>query len=736
MSVMDVRRLVRAVALGGLVLLMAGGGIGFAVAAGGQADDAQTLTVPAPRPGDRAVYSVRQVILDEDVAKGDLSSITRAEYEWQPERWEVDADFRERLVHPLRSWFTVATGSSSERVLLRESTYDAATGEVVSETQLYETTSGGQVSLGLPGGVNTERSQAQRYDGYMGQMGPCGFRVPFQGSAYDGEDFWLQGNCDWPEGLDGFTYTDAGWGTTRQGRVRTFHGVEDSRFFLEYDEEAPFPARAAAVLSEIVMAEYTYGRYFVLDRVAFAKGSGGYTPVEETVVRAPADPVDLAPRTAWGLDDSDVTDHRFPLSQAYAAVLANEGSLTSDGGTDTSEWLARHPSAYLASATTWEGRDRFDQPLVWWYLVWTDGRDVLGKQVSYGPPGLETWLLPGAVGNEVQVFDWDPEGNWPWAQHGITQPEDVPAALPRPADLMGRYTALTGEQDPNRYSFSIECADPACSATRVYVIAGRLIESFRSRYTDPADQLVRPYSSVTDHLMADGDGRMEFRWSYVRSESAAVPLVPPTEAEATPDDDPTAALATTWAFPAAPAAATGVSLLALVVSALYYFWPTLKGLPIAGLFSRIENDRVLEHPARRTLHALVEANPGIHFQELARKAGFGRGQLEHHLRKLQAANLVSRVEGASYTCFFARGQHDRRVMAAAPLLRSDGGRAVLGVLQELPGATSRQIAARLGLSAGTVSYHVKRLREAGLLESSGGALHLTDTGRKAGVVAA
>lgn len=77
-------------------------------------------------------------------------------------------------------------------------------------------------------------------------------------------------------------------------------------------------------------------------------------------------------------------------------------------------------------------------------------------------------------------------------------------------------------------------------------------------------------------------------------------------------------------------------------------------------------------------------------------------------------------------------------MAAAPVLRSQGARLVLEALErhQGAGASSRALAAELGLANGTVSYHARRLEEQGLVRSAGGAFHITEAGLRARPLAA
>lgn len=186
-----------------------------------------------------------------------------------------------------------------------------------------------------------------------------------------------------------------------------------------------------------------------------------------------------------------------------------------------------------------------------------------------------------------------------------------------------------------------------------------------------------------------------------------------------------------WVLPTAAATATGISFVAVLAGALYYFWPTLKGLPILGLFSRVDDRAILDLPTRRRLYDAIMAEPGIHFMALARRADLSRGALDHHLRRLVAAGLIVVRKAPGCTCYFAKGTRDRHLLAVAPMLRSEGSRAVLEGIRAAPGLSGRELARRLGRSASTVNYHLQRLQRAGLVLGEGAGLRLSPLGEQA-----
>lgn len=185
--------------------------------------------------------------------------------------------------------------------------------------------------------------------------------------------------------------------------------------------------------------------------------------------------------------------------------------------------------------------------------------------------------------------------------------------------------------------------------------------------------------------------------------------------------------------PGDPPAETA-GLLAGLAVVVYYLWPKLE-LWGAGLYSRIGDDDVLDHPLRRRILETVRDDPGIHFRELKRRLDVARGTLQHHLEKLEETDHLSEARGDGYRCIFPAGSIDRRVMASAATLRTAAARQVLRAVRQAPGASLGELAEEAGLSDAVASYHLSRLADADLVDKSRQGrkleVHLTSLGRQA-----
>lgn len=732
----DSRRLVRAMAFGLVVFVVAGGGVGFALAAG---EDSQVLAVPAPRPGDKVVYEAQRVLLDEDLAIGGTGDIQleRIVYQWLPEEWVVDERFADRLARPMLAQYHYRSGFTIDRTVY----YDAADGRAIFQKYGNQgsKTEGVFLSEDLPvvgqAGLADRSEVAWENTEYHYTRTPCGTVTPLQGTTYDGGDLVLPGRCGW-EDDHRMLFHGEGWVQVAGRDLYHFTAVDDPRVAMLFGNDSPFPVRLVTSSGEITDPAWAVGRLFRLDAVSFTRGGGAYTAVDPATLPPAAGPIPTAPATPWMLDDAGMEAFvDLPLRDAYAAALADTSAPL--GQMDLADWLEAHPDGYLAAAWALEYHDDDGQTMPQWIMLWVDDASWLGKRVSW-EAAAQGLLLPASAGRQAVVSDWTPS----WLPDDVDAffPDraDLPAAFPVPAAMQDEYARTFGADAVlNRYGFQVFCRDEACVEPVTLVEVGYVSDHVSASQQTPvgtglgAPSPTESRLAVVDKLMVGANGTAEYQTRYIEAVQPVLPLdgdAGAMDAGGTasgPGEGPL------WVAPTAPAAATGVGLVGLLAAALYYFWPSLKGLPLAGLFSRIRGDQVLEHPQRARLLDAVQADPGVHFQELSRRLGLGHGVLEHHLRKLVDAELVVVRRSAGYTCYFPKAT-DRRVMDAAPMLRSGGSRAVLAAVAQRPGTSSRDLAAHLGLAPSTVSYHLKRLETAGLvLPDARAGVRLTPLGEQA-----
>ena len=123
---------------------------------------------------------------------------------------------------------------------------------------------------------------------------------------------------------------------------------------------------------------------------------------------------------------------------------------------------------------------------------------------------------------------------------------------------------------------------------------------------------------------------------------------------------------------------------------------------------------------RRQVREHVRANPGVHFNALARNLDIATGQAQYHLHRLGRRDdvVAERIRGRTHYFLPEYDAWERRTLA---LYRRETARDLITLLLgegRLPAAT---LADRLGLARSTVSWHLDSLSDAGVVETERGA---------------
>ncbi len=129
-------------------------------------------------------------------------------------------------------------------------------------------------------------------------------------------------------------------------------------------------------------------------------------------------------------------------------------------------------------------------------------------------------------------------------------------------------------------------------------------------------------------------------------------------------------------------------------------------------------EQALELSVRNRLHDAIKDSPGLHFRELQRRTGIAVGSLQYHLEFLERVHLVRKVKEGKFVRYYSvRGEQLGEQQRTMSLLRQDSIRKiVLFLLSPQPRpANNLQLSQGVGLSPSTVSWHVQKLLEAGVV---------------------
>lgn len=129
--------------------------------------------------------------------------------------------------------------------------------------------------------------------------------------------------------------------------------------------------------------------------------------------------------------------------------------------------------------------------------------------------------------------------------------------------------------------------------------------------------------------------------------------------------------------------------------------------------------------SRRKIFAAVEETPGIHFRHLLEQVDYAQGTLQYHLRRLAEDGLVEASDDGKFTRYYPAGSFTDRDQDVMNALRRKNSRRIIAHLLTDGQLTTQELSERLEKSQSTVSWHLSKLAEVGLVtkEREGRAVH-------------
>lgn len=156
-------------------------------------------------------------------------------------------------------------------------------------------------------------------------------------------------------------------------------------------------------------------------------------------------------------------------------------------------------------------------------------------------------------------------------------------------------------------------------------------------------------------------------------------------------------------------AAAGISGLAVLGFASLHFLPVLIGRTLEASPS----------PVRDSVLAAISDEPGCSAAVHREKTGIHPATLRYHLAVLEKEQrIVSRSAGHSYYYFPNGSTLSRTETSRMTLCKNPTTEKVLGLIEKEPGIFGTVLAARAGITAGTLTWHLRRLEKNDLIAVS------------------
>ncbi len=129
-----------------------------------------------------------------------------------------------------------------------------------------------------------------------------------------------------------------------------------------------------------------------------------------------------------------------------------------------------------------------------------------------------------------------------------------------------------------------------------------------------------------------------------------------------------------------------------------------------------DREKVLKLEVRKKIMKEIAKSPGIHFRELQRRTKLAVGSLQYHLDVLQKVHLIKTVKKGKFVRFFpVIGEQTEEEKETLSFLRDDSVRKIVLLLLSKEQVNNKQISDFLALSPSTVSFHLQKLEEGGLI---------------------
>lgn len=146
----------------------------------------------------------------------------------------------------------------------------------------------------------------------------------------------------------------------------------------------------------------------------------------------------------------------------------------------------------------------------------------------------------------------------------------------------------------------------------------------------------------------------------------------------------------------------------------------------------------IEVENRKEIYQVIERFPGLHMREIKRRTDMSINLVRYHLDQLKKYRIVDEVQEDDYKRYYPKegeikvDARDKKYLALLreriPLF------VVVFLLDQGEPSTHGEMKNELGIAASTLSYHLNKMQEKGLLEKRGKKYCLKDPERIANLL--
>jgi DNA-binding transcriptional ArsR family regulator len=111
----------------------------------------------------------------------------------------------------------------------------------------------------------------------------------------------------------------------------------------------------------------------------------------------------------------------------------------------------------------------------------------------------------------------------------------------------------------------------------------------------------------------------------------------------------------------------------------------------------------------------IQEHPGCHLRRIRSELGISMGTTQYHLSRLEKAGRVTSSRHGLFRYYFPVGVFQEKEKSLLEILSQETARDILIFIIEEKNPTQTDITDKIGLSAASVSWHVGRLTELGII---------------------
>lgn len=142
---------------------------------------------------------------------------------------------------------------------------------------------------------------------------------------------------------------------------------------------------------------------------------------------------------------------------------------------------------------------------------------------------------------------------------------------------------------------------------------------------------------------------------------------------------------------------------------------------VIPLYTKLRKDKILDQRTRGLIEGYITANPGANYTIIRDNLDLADGTLTYHLQVLEREGFVYSIREGLFRCFYPQGVPPPK---RGKLHLSDTQADIVRIAKRIPGITVGEIATAMNRRPNVISYHLKLLRDGGLIRMEEDGRHV------------